>query len=147
MLLVGPLDLQYREFLKTKNMKKKKGGGAGMGMGGGLIGTGPGAGIDNTGVSGGNLSSNASLNSRENASQFQYDEESVDSSYNSSSVSTVPSLPNIHQYNAGQPLLSGNNSSRTSPSTSARKLEDVVDINPLLEADYGDRRKSRALLG
>jgi hypothetical protein len=141
MLLVGPLDLQYREFMKTKNMKKKKGtlGGGGGGGGGGT------GGVESLQIGGGTLSGSVSVNSQENTGQLQHDEESIDSSYNSSSVSTVPSLPNIYQYNAPQSLMSGNSSNRTSPSASARKLEDVVDINPLLEADYGNRRRSTVL--
>jgi hypothetical protein len=151
MLLVGPLDLQYREFLKTKNQKKKRNeressataaavtGGGGTGQQQGGVGQGAGTG-------------QPPMNLLENS--LPLDEESVaSSSYNSSSVSTVPSLPNIYQANStgtglgmgASASIAGSLSNRSSPSASARKLEDVVDINPLLEADYGNRRRSTML--
>lgn len=124
MLLVGPLDLQYREFLKTKNSKKKR--------------------SERESQSGQHSQQQQPIHLADNSSHVSLplDEESVtSSSYNSSSVSTVPSLPNIFQANTTA-SIAGSLSNRSSPSSSARKLEDVVDINPLLEADYGERRKS-----
>jgi uncharacterized membrane protein YgcG len=136
MLLVGPLDLQYREFLKTKNLKKKRN-------------------EQRDSQSTGQQSQQQQgqgqgpVNVIENLS-IPLDEESsvASSSYNSSSVSTVPSLPNIHQVNnmsSAMASMAGSLSNRSTSSSSARKLEDVVDINPLLEADYGNRRRSTML--
>lgn len=134
MLLVGPLDLQYREFLKIKSSKKK------------IL-----KNMTEKDLHGTGSNNNIGNNISNNINGTQTDEESL-GSYNTqsnssySSLSTVPALPQIGKgglYQSNLPPVSNESSTRTTPKGSARKLEDVVDINPLLEADYGERRMSR----